>query len=167
MNRLLTLAGKRLLSSCYPKVVVVVVAAVFFSNMASGIAADSAPQNRSTELSTRADSFFTEGRKVGASFGEAECLRNALARHKEGMSIAFSSSLQNTLWLSGCLQTSHIQDSFCTNVPSPSDIVKETAWAASACKGRGVSDNYCVLLFMAVASYCPSPQRALKLKPAG
>ncbi len=93
-----------------------------------------------------------EGERYGQRTDNAGCLREALARHKGNTS--FTSSLANNLFLRGCLEASRPTESFCNDVPKPTEFVKTARWQIRQCQQAGLSDSYCGQLFSQVQSFC-------------
>jgi hypothetical protein len=58
-----------------------------------------------------------EGRQAGLSLDESGCLADALRRHGADNRLSLASSVSNSLQLSGCLESSHVEAHFCERVP--------------------------------------------------
>jgi hypothetical protein len=114
------------------------------------------------ELIESAKVVAAEGQKTGRNLQEGGCVGLALERHKSDPSMV--ATIQNGLWLTGCLETSRPQKSFCESVPPQDNPVVSGVWAGSACAQYGFSDPYCHMLFQNVSKYCYSPGRADKVK---
>lgn len=103
-----------------------------------------------------------DGRKSGEKLQEGGCVALAVDRHKAGPGMA--ATIRNSVWLTGCLDTSGPQADFCDGVPSPENPIAVGLWTAGACLQHGLSDSYCSSLFQNVPKYCSSPARAEKMK---
>jgi hypothetical protein len=91
----------------------------------------------------------------------------AIERHRQDWRISLASSVDNTLRLTGCLETSRVSADFCVSVPDADSSLRLGIWTAARCSSLGFSDPFCGQLFQAVAHYCASPKRAAKLKVPG
>ena len=105
-----------------------------------------------------------EGEASGRALDEGGCMAQAIERHKADWNRTMPSAIRNNLWLTGCLDTSRVQDKFCEDLPAEDDIMAAALWAASACANNGMSDSYCGKLVSNAVKYCSSPTRAKKLK---
>ena len=115
-----------------------------------------------TEMLEAGAATLEDGRKSGEQLQEAACVSLAVDRHKSGPGLA--STVRNSLWLSGCLDTSRPQADFCDGVPNEANPLAVGTWTAGACVQRGLADPYCSSLLQAVAKYCSSGARSEKLK---
>src|SRR5512147_853425 len=70
----------------------------------------------SAEFIESGKSAISEGEASGRSLDEGGCMTRAIERHKADWNRNVASAVRNNLWLSGCLQTSRIQDHFCDGV---------------------------------------------------
>jgi hypothetical protein len=104
-----------------------------------------------------------EGQRAGEALQESGCVAQAVRRHVQDPNLTLASSVLSDLALGGCLRASGVETSFCEGVPSNGEILATSAWVASACSQNGLSDVYCSNLFMKVAQYCTSSERANKL----
>ncbi len=105
-----------------------------------------------------------DGQKDGASLTETSCTSTALDRHKADANRSFGSALRNSVWLSGCLNTSKPQEQFCAGAPSSSEILASALWATQMCSKNGIDDPTCPNLMQSVSKYCASPQREEKFR---
>lgn len=103
-----------------------------------------------------------EGRSAGQSLDERACLVDAVERTAAKSDMSLGESVANGLRLSGCLETSHLQASFCDEVPTKSELLASASWSASSCSQRGLSNALCTTLLQNVVTYCSSPVRASK-----
>jgi hypothetical protein len=119
-------------------------------------------KHHSAEFLEAGTAAIEDGRKSGASLQESGCVAQVVARHKSGPGM--TSTIRNSVWLSGCLDTSSPQADFCDGVPSPENPVAVGVWAAGACIQHGLGDPYCSNLFQNVATYCASSARTGKMR---
>ncbi len=119
-------------------------------------------KHHSTEFLEAGKATIEDGRKSGERLQESGCVTEAVARHKSGPGMA--STIRNSVWLAGCLDTSSPQADFCEGVPSPDNPLTVGVWTAGACLQYGLADSYCSSLFQNVSKYCASPERAGKMK---
>lgn len=118
-----------------------------------------------TEFLESGKTAIMEGEASGRSLDESGCMAQAIERHKADWNRTMISAIRNNVWLSGCLDTSRVQEKFCEGVPSDDDVMAAALWAASACANQGLSDSYCGNLVSNAVKYCSSPKRAEKLRP--
>src|SRR5262245_438311 len=105
-----------------------------------------------------------DGRRSGERLQESGCVKEAVVRHTSDGGPGIASTIRNSVWLSGCLDTSSPQADFCHGVPSPDNPVAVGTWTAGVCVRHGFADPYCSSLFQNVPKYCASPERAEKMK---
>ena len=117
-----------------------------------------------TEFLEAGKATIAEGEKSGDKLDENGCVVLALERHKSDWNRTIASVIRNGLWLTGCLDTSMPQKTFCEGVPSEDNPLAAGVWAGSICIQHGLSDPYCHTLFQNVSKYCYSPKRAAKIK---
>ena len=118
-----------------------------------------------TEFLDAGKTAMLEGEASGRTLDESGCMVRAIERHKADWNRTMASAVRNNLWLSGCLNTSRVQEKFCDNVPSHDNVVAAGLWAASACANNDLSDSYCGNLLSNAVKYCSSSRRAEKLQP--
>jgi len=121
-------------------------------------------QKNSAELIESGKAAMSEGRLIGTNVDESGCVSRAFDNHKADWNRSFSSSIKNSLWLSGCLEASKVQEKFCVDVPSQNEIVAVGVWSGVTCSQNGMSDSYCPNLLQNVAKYCSSGQRSEKIR---
>src|SRR5262245_8776987 len=118
--------------------------------------------HHSQEFLESGKATIEDGRKSGGKLLEGGCVALAVDRHKAGPGMA--STIRNSVWLSGCLDTSSPQADFCDGVPSPENPVAVGIWTAGTCLQYGLTDPYCSSLFQNISKYCASPERAGKMR---
>jgi hypothetical protein len=119
-------------------------------------------KHHSAEFLEAGKATLADGRKSGESLEESGCVIHAVERHKADGSMG--SVIRNSVWLSGCLDTSKPQQGFCDGVPSEDNPFAVGVWAAGACVHYGLADPYCHTLFQEVSKYCSSPARSGKTR---
>ena len=102
---------------------------------------------------------IAEGRQAGLLLGESDCLADALRRHDADKRMSLTSSVSNSLRLSGCLQSSRIELHFCERVPAQHEILASATWGNAACAAQGFADPFCPNIFQSVVRYCASDDR--------
>jgi hypothetical protein len=83
-----------------------------------------------------------EGIEAGKSLRDDECLKEVVARHRDG-SDGFA-GLGARFWFKGCLQSATPTEDFCPDVPRADDIVGSIRWQTATCAKHGLSrDSTC------------------------
>jgi hypothetical protein len=103
------------------------------------------------------------GKQEGKRLAEAQCLADAIQRHKNPENLNIGASVNDNLRMRGCLDVSRISAEFCTEVPAKDSILDAAVWGAKRCSAEGLSDPYCGNLFQQVVQYCSSNKHASKL----
>lgn len=117
-----------------------------------------------SEILDSGKAAMVEGEASGRDLDEGGCMTRAIEKHKSDWNRTMASAVRNNVWLSGCLDSSRVQEKFCDDVPSGDNAVAAALWAASTCAALGLSDSYCGNLVLNAVKYCSSPARAKKLK---
>ena len=116
-----------------------------------------------TEFLDSGKAALLEGEARGRVLDEGGCMTRGIERHKADWNRSMASAVRNNIWLSGCLNTSRVQEKFCDEVPSYDNVVAASLWAASTCASLGLSDSYCGNLVSNAVKYCSSSKRTEKL----
>ncbi|HUP47960.1 MAG TPA: hypothetical protein VNA04_04135 [Thermoanaerobaculia bacterium] len=115
-------------------------------------------------LMARADEVRSAGVSFGKSRGESECVAEALGRYRGDRSLM--GAVRARVWLSGCLESSSPEPSFCANVPRDDEITRTVAWRIAQCAQRGMEgDSRCPNILAEVQTYCEGDRRARKVSP--
>jgi hypothetical protein len=112
---------------------------------------------------TASRTAFHDGRSRGASVDETVCLAEVRQRNQADRGGDVAGLLSRSIWLDGCLRSSHVAARFCEGVPRPQEFINSGNWVAAACGRQGVADPGCQSLYQQVAKYCSSPERTAKL----
>jgi uncharacterized membrane protein YhaH (DUF805 family) len=107
-----------------------------------------------------------EGHRAGDSLDEYACVVEAVGRHKAEDDLSLTSSVSNGLWLSGCLETSLLQQTFCEGVPGKNEAIAVASWTNAECSRNAMADPYCNALFQQIPPYCSSSGRTAKRSAA-
>lgn len=118
-------------------------------------------------LRDSAKAVHSQGQRAGAALDDSACVAASLDRLRTGAPDGTAGLFRENLWLTGCLETSRLNDSLCQAVPSPSAPLQVGLWAAGRCNELGIGGHECGTILQRVAEYCSSPERRKKAARAG
>jgi len=109
-------------------------------------------------LRDSAKTVHSQGTRDGAGLNDSACVAASLDRLRAGTANVF----RENLWLTGCLETSRLDDDLCRAVPPASATLQVSLWAAGRCNALGIGGHECGTFMQRVAEYCSSPERQKK-----
>ncbi len=118
----------------------------------------------SGELMDATKTAITDGEKNGQHLDDEGCVNAALKLHTANGDPGIVSGVKNSMWLTGCFETSKPLEKFCEGVPAMDEYSVVGAWTSKSCVAHGLTDPYCPAIFQNVVAYCSSPVRPQKLK---
>lgn len=99
-----------------------------------------------------ADKVGFEGQEFGLQTDQNGCVKEAVRRAEQGISIA--GRLQTNIFLNSCLRTARATLGFCDGVPPKTERIKTAQWAINKCKQLGSLRESCLHLFQEIPEYC-------------
>lgn len=122
-------------------------------------------KSRSGEWIAQAKSVRADGARFGLTASESQCVDEMMARYRRDPGMM--TSVKQSVWLGGCLESSAPQPDFCNGVPAQNEIMRSATWRNSRCAEAGLrSDAVCPNLFTEVQRYCYSEARKKKIAAA-
>ena len=101
---------------------------------------------------------MTEGRDAGRKTDNQGCVDESISRYKKGP--GFASTLSNSIFMRGCLESSRPTRGFCDDVPRQTEFIKSAQWRLSQCTRVDLKkDNNCQHLFTPVQQFCEERAR--------
>lgn len=96
----------------------------------------------------------SDGRGFGRGTTQVGCIDAALERrHACRELVCFA---QARIFLAACLETSVVEDTLCSDVPSSDDLASSVYWRLERCEERGSSTSACNDLMGTIQDYCSS-----------
>ena len=101
---------------------------------------------------------MTEGRDAGRKTDNQGCIDESISRYKKEP--GFASTISNSLFMRGCLESSRPTPGFCDDVPRQTEFIKTAQWRLSQCTHVHLEkDNNCQNLFSPVQQFCEAKTR--------
>lgn len=98
---------------------------------------------------------MTTGRTFGRGSPAGRCVGEVLDRHERGEA-SFTSTIRESLFLDGCLQTADSLGAYCSSNPDQS-ITGSARWTLRLCGQRGLTDRYCTTTLQPLVKACRNP----------
>ena len=96
---------------------------------------------------------MTEGRDAGRKTDNQGCVDESISRYKKEP--GFASTLSNSIFMRGCLESSRPTRGFCDDVPRQFEFIKTVQWRISQCRRVDPEkDTNCQNLFAPVQQFC-------------
>ena len=118
-------------------------------------------------LRASAKTVHSQGARDGAGRDDSACVAASLDRLRAGTANGAANVFRENLWLTGCLETSRLDDDLCRAVPPASAPLQVGLWAAGRCNALGIGGHECGTILQRVAEYCSSPERRRKAARRG
>ena len=99
-----------------------------------------------------------EGRTFGTGKIAARCVDETLTRHGQGTP-SFSATLNQSIFLGGCLDTADSVAAVCATNPDHS-LIGDAKWIGALCRERGLADPYCANSLQPLTRACKPNQQA-------
>jgi len=99
-----------------------------------------------------------EGRSFGRGIPASRCVDEALARHARAP-LGFDTTVQQSLFLNGCLKTASDLPALCAQNPDPG-VMGNAKWLAAQCAAHSLTDRYCTTVLQPLVQACRRTGRA-------
>jgi|ERR1051326_118364 hypothetical protein len=101
----------------------------------------------------RGKEVMTEGRDFGRGTDNQGCVDESISRYQKAPGI--SSTISNSIFMRGCLESSRATAGFCDDVPRQTEFIKSAQWRISQCTHFKLEkDSNCQNLFTPVQQFC-------------